>query len=84
MQRVARRDGGVAVTFANEGMYDFVVNWCEHMDEIGITNYLVGAMDESLYGRLRKIGVNAWLMGSKNIDDDEVKKDFGWGDEDVS
>lgn len=79
VQRVARRDGGVAVTFANEGMYDFVVNWCEHMDEIGITNYLVGAMDESLYGRLRKIGVNAWLMGSKNIDDDEVKKDFGWG-----
>ena len=79
VRRVARRDGGVAVTFANDGMYDFVVNWCEHADEIGITNYLVGAMDESLYGRLRKIGVNAWLMGSKNIDDDEVAKDFGWG-----
>lgn len=40
------------MTFANEGMYDFVVNWCEYMDEIGIMNYLVGVMDESLYGWL--------------------------------
>ena len=72
-------DGAVIVTWANMHYYDFAINWLSHLDELGVTNYLIGAMDEELYAALRKIGVNTWLMGSQMIDESAVKKDFGWG-----
>lgn len=78
VQRVSR-DGAVIVTWANSHYYDFALNWLRHLDAVGVTNYLIGAMDEDMYEKLRKIGVPCWLMGSKAIDKDAVKKDFGWG-----
>jgi hypothetical protein len=72
-------DGAVIVTWANMHYYDFALNFLSHLDALEVTNYLIGAMDEELYAALRKIGVNTWLMGSKSIDADAVKKDFGWG-----
>ena len=78
VDRVAK-DGAVIVTWANMHYYDFAINWLSHLDEVGVTNYLIGAMDEELYAALRKIGVNTWLMGSRGIDESAVKKDFGWG-----
>ena len=78
VERVAK-DGAVIVTWANSHYYDFAVNWLRHLDAVGVTNYLIGAMDEEMYEKLRKIGVPCWLMGSKGIDKDAVKRDFGWG-----
>jgi len=78
VDRVAK-DGAVIVTWANMHYYHFAINWLSHLDEVGVTNYLIGAMDEELYAALRKIGVNTWLMGSRGIDESAVKKDFGWG-----
>ena len=78
VDRVAK-DGSVIVTWANSHYYDFAINWVMHLEAAGATNYLVGAMDEDMYTRLRKVGVNTWLMGSQGIDSAAVKKDFGWG-----
>ena len=38
----------IIVTCANFQYRDFVMNWVEHVCGIGITAYLVGAMDDQL------------------------------------
>lgn len=78
VQRVAK-DGAVIVTWANSHYYDFALNWLRHLDALGVENYLIGAMDEEMYAKLRKIGVPCWLMGSQGIDKEAVTRDFGWG-----
>jgi len=72
-------DGAIIVTWANNHYFDFAMNFVEHLEKLGVKNYIVGAMDEDLYEALRKININTWLMGSKTIDAGSVKKDFGWG-----
>jgi len=72
-------DRAIIVTWANFHYFDFAMNWVNHLEALGVKNYIVGAMDEDLYEALRKIDVNSWLMGSKTIDAGAVKRDFGWG-----
>ena len=36
------------VTWANFHYQDFVMNWVEHVQNVGVTAYLVGAMDDKL------------------------------------
>jgi hypothetical protein len=45
LARKHQRDGIIIVTWANFHFFDFVLNWVHHMEQHGISNYLVGAMD---------------------------------------
>eukprot|EP00854_Cymbomonas_tetramitiformis_P006653 gene6653-7967_t len=72
-------DNAVIVTWANNHYYDFAKNFAAHMRDLGITNFLIGAMDKQLLQRLEADGVPTWLMGSKGMDERTVQRDFGWG-----
>jgi arabinosyltransferase len=67
-------DNTVMVTWANLHYLDFVINWVEHVRGLGITSYLVGAMDDDILKALVAKGVNAFAMGSGLS-----LGDFGWG-----
>jgi hypothetical protein len=72
-------DKAIIVTWANAHYVDFARNFAEHMRELGLTNFIIGAMDKELHSILVKDGVNTWFMGSKGMDQSTVKHDFGWG-----
>jgi len=69
----------LVVTWANAHYADFAANFVNHMRRLKITNFLVGAMDKELLDILQKDKVNTWYMGSKGMDQNSVKADFGWG-----
>jgi hypothetical protein len=48
--RVARiADGGaILITWANHHYLDFAINWLNHMHQLNITSYMIGAMDDDL------------------------------------
>eukprot|EP00798_Chlamydomonas_sp_ICE-L_P025303 gene25303-10957_t len=62
------QDGYLVVTWANWHYQDFVHTW------VGITGYIVGAMDEQLLETLIKEDVNCFSMKSGL-----TLGDFGWG-----
>lgn len=72
-------DGVVFVTWANNHYKDFARFWTMRLKSLGLTNFMVGAMDDELYQYMTEMGVATWHMGSKGIEKDAVKKDFGWG-----
>ena len=41
-------NGTVIVTWANAHYLDFVLNWVHHLHLLGLSCYLVGAMDDAL------------------------------------
>lgn len=64
----------VIVTWANFHYSDFVKNWVSHMTKIGVSNFLVGAMDDKLLKILVNENVPCFYMGSGLS-----TGDFGWG-----
>ena len=64
----------ILVTWANDHYFDFVMNWVTNLQRVNVTNYMVGAMDDELLGRLVSENVPTWAMGSGL-----TTKDFGWG-----
>jgi hypothetical protein len=38
----------VLVTWANFHFLDFALNWAEHLTSLGVTNYMIGAMDQPI------------------------------------
>lgn len=74
MQGIADEDGYIIVSFANDHMADFVINWVEHLEALGISAYTVGAMDGKLLARLLQQGVHTFAMQSKLS-----VKDLQWG-----
>lgn len=51
-----------------------VLNWVEHLDAVGVKEYVVGAMDTDLLSELVARGINCFSM-----DTGLTKNDFGWG-----
>lgn len=47
VQRIAQ-DGYLVVTWANYHYFDFVKSWVQHVQKVGVTGYVVGAMDDHL------------------------------------
>lgn len=43
-----KQDGYLVVTWANWHYQDFVMTWVAHVKSVGITGYIVGAMDDQL------------------------------------
>lgn len=64
----------IMVTWANHHYLDFVLTWVEHIKSVGVTAYLVGAMDDTLLQKLAAGGVNTFSMNSGL-----TENDFGWG-----
>ena len=46
------QDGYLVVTWANWHYFDFVRSWVMHVKDVGITGYIVGAMDDHLLREL--------------------------------
>ena len=67
------------VTWANDHYRDFARSWVGNLRALGLSNFMVGAMDADLHGFLRDEGVPTWLMGSRDIAKGTVERDFGWG-----
>ena len=68
------RDNVVLVTWANFHYLDFAENWVAHVKKCGITNYLVGAMDQEMLEALHARGIHTFSMSSGT-----PTSDFGWG-----
>ena len=67
VRRVAGDAGCVIVTWANDHYRDFARSWVGNLRALGLSNFMVGAMDADLHGFLRDEGVPTWLMGSRDI-----------------
>ena len=42
------KGGVVMVTWANHHYRDFAINWLNHLHQLSITSYMIGAMDNEL------------------------------------
>jgi hypothetical protein len=76
------RNNVIIVTWANLHFSDFVLNWVAHVQRHGITNFLVGAMDEETAEFLYQSGLteNIFAMYVDNATDTGLTTaDFGWG-----
>lgn len=73
VQKIAQ-DGYLLVTWANWHYQDFVRTWIMHVKKVGITGYIVGAMDEHLLQVLADQKLNVFSMKSGL-----TLGDFGWG-----
>lgn len=74
MRQIADKEGYVMVTWANDHYFDFVFNWVQHVEELGISSFVVGAMDRLILGRLVRAGIPCFAMQSGL-----TPEDFGWG-----
>ena len=54
--------GAILVTWANHHYLDFAVNWLNHMHQLAITSYMIGAMDDNL---LKVNKAHIWEKGHK-------------------
>jgi len=68
------QDGYIMVTWANEHYLDFARTWVASMRRVGITGYLVGAMDDDMLRALVRLDINTWRMNTGI-----TKADLGWG-----
>ena len=74
MHKVADKDGYIMVTWANNHYYDFVKNWVAHVEGLGITSFVIGAMDNIILAQLLKDGIPCFSMQSGL-----TANDYGWG-----
>ncbi|XP_010266425.1 PREDICTED: arabinosyltransferase XEG113 isoform X2 [Nelumbo nucifera] len=68
------KDNIIIVTFGNYAFMDFIMNWVKHLTDLGLSNFLVGAMDTKLLEALYWKGVPVFDMGSHMS-----TIDVGWG-----
>lgn len=71
-QRV--KDNVVIVTFGNYAFMDFILTWAKQLTDLGVSNFLVGALDTKLLEALYWKGIPVFDMGSHM-----GTADVGWG-----
>ncbi|XP_058777608.1 arabinosyltransferase XEG113-like [Vicia villosa] len=71
-QRV--KDNIIIVTFGNYAFMDFILTWVKQLNDLGLSNYLVGAMDTKLLEALYWKGIPVFDMNSHMS-----TVDVGWG-----
>lgn len=74
MQSLAQDGGYLMITWANHHYVDFVRTWVWHVRHVGVSGFIVGAMDEAILKELVADGINTFSMNSGL-----VTSDFGWG-----
>ncbi|KAG2499431.1 hypothetical protein HYH03_002378 [Edaphochlamys debaryana] len=73
VQKIAQ-NGYLMVTWANYHYVDFVRTWVKHVQRVGVTGYIVGAMDDHLLREMISLKYNCFSMKSGL-----TLGDFGWG-----
>ncbi|KAF5735133.1 Xyloglucanase [Tripterygium wilfordii] len=68
------KDNVIIVTFGNYAFMDFILTWVKHLTDLGLSNLIVGAMDNKLLEALYWRGVPVFDMGSHMS-----TVDVGWG-----
>jgi hypothetical protein len=63
VQKIAQ-DGYLMVTWANYHYVDFVRTWVSHVQRVGVTGYIVGAMDDHLLKDMISMKYNCFSMKS--------------------
>ncbi|KAL5099752.1 hypothetical protein RYX36_004079 [Vicia faba] len=71
-QRV--KDNIIIVTFGNYAFMDFILTWVKQLNDLGLSNYVVGAMDTKLLEALYWKGIPVFDMNSHMS-----TVDVGWG-----
>ncbi|GMH44239.1 hypothetical protein BSKO_12173 [Bryopsis sp. KO-2023] len=67
-------DGFLLVTMGNRHFLPLIVNWVYHVEKLDISSYVVACMDEHLKGKLDKLNISNFDLGSAL-----PSEDFGWG-----
>ena len=73
--RGVAKDNLVMVTWANFHYLDFVENWVAHLRALGVSNFVVGAMDNKMLKALQERGIPCFAMNLNTL----TLGDFGWG-----
>ena len=68
------KDNFITVSFGNLHYMGFIENWVKHLQEMGVDNYVVGAMDDDALRGLIDRDINAFSMSHSF-----PRSDFGWG-----
>ncbi|ESW30070.1 hypothetical protein PHAVU_002G122000 [Phaseolus vulgaris] len=68
------KDNVIIVTFANYAFMDFILTWVQQLNNLEVSNFLVGAMDTKLLEALYWKGIPVFDMGSHMS-----TEDVGWG-----
>ena len=64
----------ILVTFVNSKRADYGYTWAAHVKRLGLTNYLVGAMDTEALHKLKEKDIPTFDMASGL-----TTADYGWG-----
>ncbi|KAL9328370.1 hypothetical protein ACSQ67_003373 [Phaseolus vulgaris] len=68
------KDNVIIVTFGNYAFMDFILTWVQQLNNLEVSNFLVGAMDTKLLEALYWKGIPVFDMGSHMS-----TEDVGWG-----
>ena len=68
------KDNVILVTFVNSKRADYGYTWAAHVKRLGLTNYLVGAMDTEALHKLKERDIPTFDMASGL-----TTADYGWG-----
>ena len=68
------KDNVILVTFVNSKRADYGYTWAAHVKRLGLTNYLVGAMDTEALHKLKEKDIPTFDMASGL-----TTADYGWG-----
>ena len=52
----------IIIAFANANHLDYAFNWLAYLDILQITNYLIGAMDNTTADALARVGAQHFAM----------------------
>ena len=63
MHKLAK-DGYLFVTWANHHYTDFAMSWVTRLKKLGLSNYMVGAMDEDILATLARRAIPTFSMQS--------------------
>jgi hypothetical protein len=63
VQRLAK-DGYLFVTWANHHYTDFAMSWVKRLQTLGLSNFLVGAMDNDILATLARRAIPTFSMQS--------------------
>ena len=68
----------IAITFTNNGYMDFAMNWLYYVEEAGVENYLIFALDSDAHDALKKRGAHVFYDAA--LDQGKIERkatDFG-------
>ena len=78
LERHADAKKQIAITFTNKGYMDYVLNWLSYVEELGVDNYLIFALDSEAHQGLEQRGAHVFYDASLDKGKiDRAATDFG-------